>query len=232
MDITNNVVIQNNQSGGKVDKINVDNIDNIDTDGLNNTKSSDFDVSSDVEVTEVVVNKRKKGGAVTVLNENDIIDILNGNFTKELENYNIKDIIKIPYYNKLTDNQKSLLTTRLYEKLPKNQKINKNIDNGVVKESYFYCKSCGYYEKIPDKTFIFSRSFDKNNNIMLNNNFINYKYDNTLPYSKKYTCENKECATHKNPSIKNAVFYRLSNTYNIRYICTICDHYWNTVDER
>ena len=219
MDITNNVVIHSQtQSGGKPD--NIDSNENI-------VESSDFDVSSEVEV----VATKKKNGHIVVLDESDLIDILNGNFTKELDNYNIKDVTKIPYYNKLSDNQKSLLTTRIFDKLSKNQKNQKNMDNGIVKDSYFYCKSCGYYEKIPDKTFIFSRSFDKNNNDLVTNNFLNYKYDNTLPYSKKYNCENKACQTHKDPSIKKAVFYRLNNTYNIRYICTICDHYWSTVNE-
>ena len=219
MDITNNVVLHSNQtqSGGKVD--NSDNLDNA-------IESSDFDVSSDSNAD--MTTAKKKNTVTTVLNEDDLIDILNGNFTKELNNYNIKDVMKIPYYNKLSDNQKSLLTTRLYEKLPKNQK---HSDNGIVKDSYFYCKSCGYYEKIPDKSFIFSRSFDKNNNDLINNNFLNFTHDNTLPYSKKYNCENKNCSTHKDPSTKKAVFYRLNNTYNIRYICTICEHFWSTVNE-
>jgi len=222
MDITNNVVIQGQtQTGGKITN---------DHNEVNNVlESSDFDVSTDIDNQVTVSTKKNKN--VTVLNENDLIDILNGNFTKELDNYNIKDVTKIPYYNKLSDNQKSLITTRLYEKLPKNQKINKNSDSDIVKDAYFYCKSCGYYEKIPDKTFIFSRSFDKNSNEITNNNFLNLKFDNTLPYSKKYNCENKNCTTHKNPATKNAVFYRLNNSYNIRYICTVCNHFWSTVND-
>ena len=208
MDITNNVSLPTNIQSGGVDE---------DT-------SSDFDISSDMTTS------KKKKNSITNITETDIENILNGHdISFELDNFSIEDINKISYFNKLTNNQKTLVINRLYEKVPSNQKIVKNT-NIVVKESYFYCKNCGYNEKIPDKMFIFSRSFKSNN--ALNNNFLNYKYDNTLPFSKKYNCINQNCSTHKNPITKNAVFYRFNNTYTIRYICTICDSYWNTVNEQ
>jgi hypothetical protein len=213
MDITNNVSISSpNQQGGNDE-------DNKEI------ESSDYDVSSDV-----VHSKKKKGGAV-VLTEQDIVTILNGSeFNKDLENFNINDVYKNSYFNKLTNFQKTLVINRLVEKIPKNTKVPKQSDN-VIKDCYFYCKNCGYNEKIPDKMFIFSRSNEKKSDDSNNKNFINNKFDNTLPFSKKYNCINKECETHKNPAIKKAVFYRLSNTYTIRYVCTICDHFWNTVGE-
>jgi hypothetical protein len=211
MDITNNVSIpsQLSQTAGA----------NID------------DSSSEFEISSEVVSKKKKNVPVVNLTEEDLISILNGqDLSIELDNFNMADINKIPYFNKLSNNQKTLIINRLYEKVPKNQKLAKHNDSTVAKDSYFYCKNCGYNEKIPDKMFIFSRSYEKSGDDF-DNKFINYKHDKTLPFSKKYNCINKECSTHKNPIIKNAVFYRLNNTYTVRYICTICDSYWSTNTE-
>jgi len=219
MDITNNVAIPNNNpienildivGGGKYEQ--------------NNDISSDYDVSSENP------SKKKKG---VVLTEEDIINILNGkDLGFELDNFNLNELSKISYFNKLNPNQKTLVINRLYEKIPKNQKIPKNTEvTNSGKDSYFYCKKCGYNEKIPHKMFIFSRTNESSSEDSYNTKFINYKYDNTLPFTKKYNCINKDCITHKEPASKKAVFYRFGGTYAIRYICTICNNYWNTLTE-
>jgi hypothetical protein len=216
MDITNNVSIPNTNA--------IENILNIAPGVKNDEMSSDYDVSSDV------VSSRKK--KTTIVVEEDIINILNGkDLSFELDNFNMNDLNKISYFNKLDSNQKTLVINRLYEKIPKNQKIPKNTDAIVTKDSYFYCKKCGYNEKIPEKMFIFSRTSEKSNEDTFSSRFINFKYDNTLPTTKKYNCINKACATHKEPKLKNAVFHRLGSTYAVRYICNVCDFYWNTSAE-
>jgi len=232
MDITNNVSVPNptmtlnSNQNGLIGGLNGGLIGGLEP-GLTGTEdaSSDYDVSS-----EVPTSRKKK---TTTLTEPDIISILDGqDLPFELDNFNINDINKIPYFNKLNSNQKTLVINRLYEKVPKNQKIKLSTETtGIIKDSYFYCKNCGYNEKIPDKMFIFSRSNETNNNDNTSTKFINYKYDNTLPFSKKYNCVNKDCSTHKNPGTKYAVFYRLNNTYTIRYICTVCDSFWSTFVE-
>jgi hypothetical protein len=213
MDITNNVSIPNTNP--------IDNVLNM-VGGANET-SSDYDVSSDI-----VTSKKRKS---TVLTEENIIDILDGkDIQLELDDLSINDLNKIAFFNKLNSNQKTLIINRLYEKIPKNQKIPKNTDITVSKESYFYCKNCGYNEKIPNKMFIFSRTTESSN-LNTASNLLNYKYDNTLPFTKKYNCINKECSTHKEPALKKAVFFRYGKTYAIRYICTICNYFWNTDGE-
>jgi hypothetical protein len=215
MDITNNVSIPNVNP--------IEDILNVVGGGKNEDISSDYDVSSDVN------SKKKKG---VVLTEEDIVNILTGkDLGFELDNFNLNELGKIPYFNKLNSNQKTLVINRLYEKIPKNQKIPKNTEITGGKDSYFYCKNCGYNEKIPEKMFIFSRTNESSNEESYSTKFINYKYDNTLPSTKKYNCINKDCLTHKEPSTKKAVFYRYAGTYAIRYICTICNYYWNTITE-
>jgi hypothetical protein len=208
MDITNNVSTPNNNpitqlAGAK-----------------NYDDSSDYDVSSDITSL-----KKKKGQIIT---EENMIDILQGkDLSFEVENFNPTDLNKIPYFNTLTSNQKTLIINRLYDKIPKNQK-NKPDTNISTKDSYFYCKNCGYNEKIPPRTFIFSRKSEKSSEDTFSSRFANFKHDKTLPTTKKYNCINKECSTHSKPELKNAVFHRIGNTYAIRYICSVCNHYWST----
>lgn len=212
MDITNNVSIPN-----------INPIDNI----VGGAKLED--ISSDYDVSSEITSKKKKG---ITISDDDIINILSGkDLLFELNDFDMNELNKIPYFNKLNSNQKTLVINRLYEKIPKNQKIPKNTDNVTVKDSYFYCKNCGYNEKIPEKMFIFSRSGENSNEDTYSAKFINYKYDNTLPTTKKYDCINKNCKTHKEPILKKAVFYRYGGTYAVRYICTVCDYYWNTSTE-
>lgn len=183
-------------------------------------ESSDYDVSS-----EIISSKKKKGQIIT---EENIIDILQGkDLTFEVEHFNPSDLNKIPFFNTLTSNQKTLIINRFYDKIPKNLK-NKPEVNASTKDSYFYCKNCGYNEIIPPRTFIFSRKNENSGEDTLSNRFTNFKHDSTLPKTKKYNCINKDCATHSDPKLKNAVFHRIGTTYAIRYICSVCNYYWTT----
>ena len=212
MDITNNISdidTEINQSGGFVENLN-----DI------QYESSDYDVT--------LSDSESIGGAS--ISENKVNSILNGSdIDFDIKNFNINDLNKNSTFNKLSNNQKTLVINRILEKIPK-QKIPKQTYN-VVKESYFYCKSCGYNEKIPDKQFIFSRGDEKKDDIY-NYRFTNYIHDNTLPKSKNYNCINDKCPTHINPSLKLATFYRQKGSYNIRYICSICHNFWNTFVEK
>lgn len=228
MDITNNVSIPNlnpidmpfNLVGGEANNVGLFSLGKIHG-GAKEYSSSDYDVSTDTNVS-----KKKKN---VILTDDEIINILAGKeITLDLDNYNMNDLNKIQLFNKLNSNQKTLVINRIYEKISKHIKLPKSQETILTKDSYFYCKNCGYNEKIPSPTFIFSRTTKKNNEDAYNSNFTNLKYDNTLPNTKKYNCINKDCVTHKDPALKQAVFYRLEGTYKVRYICAICDSYWNT----
>jgi hypothetical protein len=220
MDITNNIstVEQEhdiNLIGGIGESINksLDNLAGI------HIESSDYDVSMSESV-----------GGASISDEN-VNDILSGSDIElNIKNFNINDLNKNPVFNKLSNNQKTLVVNRILEKIPKNKSI-KHQDSVVNKESYFYCKSCGYNEKIPGGQFIFSRGDEKKDDLY-NYRFINYVHDNTLPRTKKYNCINKDCSTHQNPALKMAVFYRQKGTYNVRYICSICNNFWDTFVEK
>jgi hypothetical protein len=183
-------------------------------------ESSDYDVN--LTDTELV------GGASTI-SDNEIADILIGSdINLDIKNFDINDLNKNQAFSKLSNNQKTLVINRILEKIPKKTNRAESIVN---KDSYFYCKSCGYNEKIPPKQFIFSRGDEKKDDTN-GLRFINNKFDPILPYSKKYNCINSNCQTHSKPELKMAVFYRQTGSYNVKYICTICDSYWNTFIEK
>jgi hypothetical protein len=211
MDITNNIsnTIEEIQLGG--DK-NINNLIGV------QLESSDYDVSESI-------------GGSSSITENNVNNILDGSDTDLIisKSFDINDLNKNESFNKLSNEQKTLVINRILEKNPKQKNSKNNVYS--TKESYFYCKSCGYNEKIGNKKFIFSRGNEKKDELY-NYNFINYIHDSTLPRSKNYNCINTNCSTHKNPSEKMAVFYRHLNSYNVRYICTICNEFWDTFVEK
>lgn len=209
MDITNNVTnVEKPRQGDSLDQ------DNPEI----SASSSDFDVS---ESASVSASGSAKATESKLLKE-----------FGDASTLNIDELIKNPAFNKLTNEEKSIVINKMNEQSKNGLgKISKSLDSVVSKECYFYCKTCGYYEIIPDRMFIFSRGDEKKDDIY-NFNFINNKNDPTLPNTKKYTCINDKCGTHKEPKIKNAVFYRQKGSYTTRYICTVCDSFWNTFIEK
>lgn len=211
MDITNNIsnTIEEIQSGGN----NVDKLEGV------IIESSDYDVSL----------SESTGGANNI-SENDLTNILDGSDTdiSVSKNFNINDLNKNATFNKLSNEQKTLVINRILDKAPKQKQSKSYVHSS--KKSYFYCKSCGYNEKIPNQKFIFSRG-NENKNEIYNYNFMNFVNDNTLPRTKNYNCINSICSTHVNPELKMAVFYRHKDSYNIRYICKVCNKYWDIYNE-
>ncbi len=213
MDITNNIsAIEKPQNGGE---LNEDGTINI------STSSSDFDVNM-----EETVDSSNKDDSKKLFEE-----LVGGSDEETLKKVDIDNLIKNPAFNKLTNNEKTLVINKINEQTNKELGQVSKSDSVVSKECYFYCKTCGYYEIIPDRMFIFSRGDEKKDD-MYNFNFINNKNDPTLPNTQKYTCINDKCGTHKEPQLKNAVFYRQKGSYTIRYICTVCDAFWNTFVEK
>lgn len=215
MDITNNISktietmeIIKQEGGYKNDS---ESYEINDLEGVH-IESSDYDVSLSDSIGGANIDNDKKKDTIL--------------------NLNINDLNKNEAFNKLTNKEKSLAINKIIEtntssNTKTNTKLKTNKQPQSIKESYFYCKSCGYNEKIPNQQFIFSRGNEKDNKTY-NYNFINLINDNTIPRTKNYNCINSNCSTHKNPKSKLAIFYRHSGSYNIRYICNICNNFWDT----
>lgn len=177
------------------------------------------------------------------LTEDDIDNIVKNNIHNvkiSSKNFDMDDLYKNQYFNKLTDNEKTLVMNRIDDKISKlktkikpssksktnSQQLNQNTTKNVYKkESYFYCKSCGYSITILPKTLIFSRG-SANKYFSKGQEF--YNDVSIYPISKNYNCLNKNCKTHKEPSLKNAVMHRTPGEYVINYKCNECDYTWNT----
>lgn len=228
MDITNNIsIVDTDKIGGGIGGDGV-----LEDFGEIPTESSDYDVSlgMGLGINNFLHEGGGEVGEESNLSDNNLNDILNGSDVEfDVKNLNINNLNKNQTFNKLSNLQKTLVINRILEKIPKTK--TKQPENIVKKDSYYYCRTCGYTELIPDKQFIFSRGDEKNDDFY-NYKFKNYIHDNTLPRTKKYNCINDKCSTHQNPSSKYAVFYRQKNSYNIRYICGICESFWNTFVEK
>ncbi len=229
MDITNNITIpeqEKPQTGGNE---------------VISSSSTDFDLDNSDSISDLVNGLKKLSRSSNDQDDNkDKDNSDNTDSTESTEstdntstnesNIDISELNKNPGFAQLSNDQKNLVINKMNEKKRLDQ-ILKPVENVVNKENYFLCRTCGYFETIPDKMFIFSRGDEKKDDIY-NFNFIQYKNDPTLPVTKKYVCINDKCSTQKDPALKKAVFYRQKGSYSVRYICTICDSFWNTFVEK
>jgi hypothetical protein len=131
-----------------------------------------------------------------------------------------------------------LNTTIPKEELQKNNKFLKLSDaekehllniykDETVSNVVLRCDNCKYTKLITSTILIYSKSLNTFNveehSSIEENKFITH--DPLLPHISNYTCPNKECITHKDSTLKDAVSYKKPNSYIRHYICCKC--YYN-----
>ncbi len=52
--------------------------------------------------------------------------------------------------------------------------------------------------------------------------YRNFVYSNVYPRTRNFKCNNKECDTNKKGTPTEAIFFRIGDTYQVVYICTVC----------
>jgi len=137
------------------------------------------------------------------IEENEVLTKYTIAFTKD-------ELIKNKKYQKLTEENK--------------QKINILFDENIYSGAEFKCNNCNNTKQINETTLLYEINLDNTTNNKIKNikeNKLMCK-DPLLPHVHDYNCKNPECATHKNLKLKDAVFYKEKNSYNINYICTVC----------
>ena len=91
------------------------------------------------------------------------------------------------------------------------------------------CSTCGSEYPLHPETTIYSLNFKKQDS-SFNDDYLDLKlYDPTLPRTKDYICTNDDCETNKkgfDTSKKEAVFYRASGSYHLKYACLNCKTSW------
>lgn len=89
----------------------------------------------------------------------------------------------------------------------------------------FVCSICSYQENIQPGTELFTKQTEINDL-----EYINPKYKqcvSALRHTTNYICPNKECKTHKDAKLKDAIVeYTKQNSFKLRYICNCCNAEW------
>lgn len=143
----------------------------------------------------------------------------------DIKNININDITKSQTYKKLKIKNKEYVDNKIQDLLPLNEKkvmkdkVEKSLDE---LSAYFVCNNCGYAIKIKPSTKIFSRTSEDISQNYAVSDYGDLLYSDIVPRTRKYICPNKKCESHKDNSKREAIFFRLNNTYKIKYICCTC----------
>jgi len=91
---------------------------------------------------------------------------------------------------------------------------------------YLICNNCNSSYNINPKTVILKTNLE-DTGVQFKETNIEFKcHDPTLPRTKDYICHNEKCATQKDLTNKEAIFYREGKGYLTRYVCTICKESW------
>ena len=156
----------------------------------------------------------------------DIIDKIlnNSEITNQMiSNIRLDQITKSEKYKALGKKQKSTIQNKYAEIVDK---------IGESTNAFYFCRNCMYSEPITSGALVVSRISGKSSSNYVNvEKFKNKVYSQILPYTRNYICINENCETnHKDPKkrkIKEAVFYRVGNSMQVAYTCTVCNSYWN-----
>jgi hypothetical protein len=134
---------------------------------------------------------------------------------------NLNNIIRTKEYGKYSKHNKQKINNKINKLLKNVNKTNKNINKVVL-----ICHNCGTEEDIIDGTCIYSKNND--DNIKNIKDYSYMKDSEIVPRTTNYICNNKKCQTHKNNSLKEAIFFKdKKNNYNIIYLCLVCNENWN-----
>ena len=172
-----------------------------------------FDISkSSIVIDKNISNIQSSDSDKKTLTLNDVFKKIevNEDLTKYTIAFTKDELIKNKKYQKLTDENK--------------QKLNTLFDENIYSGAEFKCNNCNNTKQINETTLLYEVNLDNttNNKIKtIKDNKLLCK-DPLLPHTQDYVCKNPECATHKNTKLRDAVFYKEKNSYNINYICTVC----------
>lgn len=88
---------------------------------------------------------------------------------------------------------------------------------------YFKCTNCENIEQIDTGTLIISRAVvNSTTDYSGTRKFGDMVDDKTLPHTRNYVCPNKNCESHTNHKLRDAVFFKPGNSYAVKYVCTVC----------
>ena len=198
-----------------------------------------FDITKGIDSTPVTA---QTGGNNNFTNENDLImqhggkdntyeeiikNIINGENIdgKKINNLSMDDLTNSIVYKKLKHKQKESVYNKLQDLLPNEQKklYKEEGISKISEKAYFICNNCGNRKPIEKGTLIFSKVSSDIAQSYSSSDVKDMKYSDILPITRKYICPNKNCDSHTNPQKREAVFFRMNNTFKVKHICLTCD---------
>ncbi|AYV76934.1 MAG: DNA-dependent RNA polymerase subunit Rpb9 [Barrevirus sp.] len=146
------------------------------------------------------------------------------NLTKEdIESLSVDDLIKDPTYKGLSNEEKVFVYNMASDLVPKNvEEIEEKAGTPTSDKAYFICKNCGYLKPINEQTLIFSRVSSELAQSYVSSDIVELAHSDILPKTRKYICSNSKCVSHTDKEKREACFFRLNNSYKIKYICLAC----------
>lgn len=185
------------------------------------TCKNTYDISKDII-------KLQHGGA-TIDYDHIVINITNTQLIESVANdpsFLLDNVYKSAEFKKLNKSQKEYVINKINDQIHdvdnnNKQKIDASIKEGLT--AYFHCKNCSNTEEIKPGTKIYGISADNQASNYGAGNYYELIYSDILPITRQYKCENSKCISHKDISKREAKFFRINNTYKIKFICLACE---------
>ncbi len=136
----------------------------------------------------------------------------------------LDELVKQDAYNNLKSTHREYVYNKVMELM---KYIEKKLKDVEIKESpnkmYFICKNCGTTKKIKENTLLFSKVSSDISQSYVASDLSIMKYSDIIPITKKYICPTTHCVSHADLTKREAKFFRLNNSYRLKYLCMACD---------
>lgn len=186
--------------------------------------SDDEEVSSDEE-GEAPARRRMTANYAEIVRlviSNEAYDEI------ELTNYNERELLKHPDFQKLSSKQRDLVLGAVQHMLPESDKRVKSSSTDTSGKLYYECHNCGTRALVPAGTQIYRQSIVEQSETVADLDHYRAMCDDpTLPRTRNYTCPNAKCPSHKDPSQAEMVTIRPSTkSYRNISVCCTCTFAW------
>jgi hypothetical protein len=187
------------------------------TNDLGNQKGGTVETSSDKIIVGGNTEDKYADMINRLLNNDNVAE-------KEMINLDIESLVKSNVYKKLKHKQKELVYNKINDLIPKDDKklVKEESNKQKLDKAYFICKNCGNRKPIEPGTLIFSRVSSDVAQSYTSSDVNDMKFSDILPRTRKYICLNNKCESHTNLNKREAVFFRINNSFKVKYICTTC----------
>jgi hypothetical protein len=192
-------------------KIETDTPDTIsDTDSVNSKEGQNDDDKEDI-IEEKNTDKFYQKILQKIENDKDLTN-------EEIDNIDIDKLTKAPYYKKI--DKKAVIKNKIIE-------MKEDLDNNDTNtDAYLYCSNCFYNRPIDNQYFVFAKNPKENVDVydkIEEDVYRNKAFLRTLPRTKNFKCNNKNCIGIKNKLQAEGIFFRKNmHGYETIMVCAHC----------